>query len=294
MPESDTARVATLDVVAPRFIRVAATLSFALATVLFTVAAVGADRDWLIFGAMMVAHGGFGVWQLRAGTPDPLLNMWTLAPAIGWLLVFGPDGGQVIAVGAAAALGLGSLFGRGMRLRAYLATAGAVWGVEFVVTTWHFAGSSEPVSHHVGEAVGLVLQFGLFMVVRLVVSEVTISVNDRERLYFNLFENAPVSLWREDFTAVDAWAQGLRAAGVKDLRAHLEASPNVIDEAIELIRVVDVNTAATRLLGAPDKSSLVGPLRSSTIGPETVPSFVDQLVAVWDGSSSMSTQSISS
>jgi PAS domain S-box-containing protein len=86
------------------------------------------------------------------------------------------------------------------------------------------------------------------------------------------------------------WAEGLRAAGVKDLQAHLEASPELLEEAIGLIEIVDVNSRALNLVGATDKGQLVGRLAPSTIGPETLPAFMNQMLAVWEGDDQMSTE----
>ncbi|NNC75411.1 MAG: hypothetical protein HKN93_07850, partial [Acidimicrobiia bacterium] len=46
--------------------------------------------------------------------------------------------------------------------------------------------------------------------------------------YELLFSKAPVSLWEEDFGALDPWLSLIRAQGVTDLEAHLRANPELL------------------------------------------------------------------
>ncbi|NNF10535.1 MAG: PAS domain S-box protein [Acidimicrobiia bacterium] len=285
MPESGA-----LEAIAPRLIQLSATLSVVLASVVLVAASAGADRGWLVFGALSAAHGGFGIWQLRTDRLDPLLNLWALVVPVGWLVLFGSHELVVIPLAAAAVLGLGSIYAAGSRGRAYLASVAGLWLMECAVLLWHFVTSDLPTDHHVVEAAGLVLQVGIFLSIRMVVFTISASVRDKERLYWNLFENAPVSLWREDFTGVGEWAAALKAAGVTDLRAHLEASPGLLEEAIGLIEILDLNVAALDLIGASSKQEMIGPVAAATIGPETLESFVEQLMAVWDGADGITTE----
>jgi hypothetical protein len=64
-----------------------------------------------------------------------------------------------------------------------------------------------------------------------------------EDRYREIFDSAPVSLWDEDFSAVAAFFDRLRAQGVIDLRAHLLSHPEHVEEAIRRVRVIDVNAS---------------------------------------------------
>ena len=282
--------MAASDETAAAFVQASVLVSAGLALVLLVLGAIGANRHWLVFGALMTAHVGLGVWQLRRGRPDPMIYLASVAVPAGWLLFFSPLESAVIPVSAAVGMGLASTFGSGRRLRAFLAVLAVLWVAQVVELTWHLVGSETDSQHIVDDAIGLVLQIGLFAVTRIVVGRVTVSVRENESLYGNLFENALISLWREDFSRVQAWFEELRATGVKDLRAHLESSPGDLEEAIRLIEVVDANRAAASLIGTEEKTDLLGPLVPSTIGAETLPSFVDQLEAVWEGWDAVTTE----
>ena len=104
--------------------------------------------------------------------------------------------------------------------------------------------------------------------------------------YQELFNGADVSLWEEDFTAVSAALDDLRASGVQDLRAWLAAHPGFVMEAAEWVKVVDVNEATVRLLEARTRDEVLRTLslsRSRVFVPETSKAFTAELLLFWEG-----------
>jgi two-component sensor histidine kinase/ABC-type amino acid transport substrate-binding protein len=63
-----------------------------------------------------------------------------------------------------------------------------------------------------------------------------------------LFEESPISLWEEDFSAVKRRVDEARSAGEGDWDAYFGA-PGRVEELASLVRVLDVNKAALGLLG---------------------------------------------
>ncbi len=106
---------------------------------------------------------------------------------------------------------------------------------------------------------------------------------DSTSRFLNLFQNAPVSIWEEDFSEVGVWLNGLRKEGVTDLKRHLAENPDVLREGMSCIEVVRVNQAAVHFMQASDPSELVGPLRPETFPDDALPSMSVQFEAVWDG-----------
>ena len=102
-------------------------------------------------------------------------------------------------------------------------------------------------------------------------------LNEREARYRNLFEDSPVSLWEEDFSAVKRRLDELKAEGVQDLRAYLASHPEVVAECISLVRVLDVNKATVELYGAASKEELLGDLEQVLVG-ETRQNFTEELL----------------
>ncbi len=119
---------------------------------------------------------------------------------------------------------------------------------EYGVTHWNW--TIQPVKDAGGAVEGLILSL--------------VEVTERERAvmalrasevrYRSLFENAPVSLWEEDFSEVKRAVDALRASGVGDLRRYLGERPEEVVRLASLVKVEDVNRATLSLYGAEDKA----------------------------------------
>lgn len=109
-------------------------------------------------------------------------------------------------------------------------------------------------------------------------------VSRSEEHYRNLFDQTPIPTWEEDFSEVAEWLQKLRSSGVSDLESYLDSNPDDFEEVVSLIDVTNVNPAAIELVGASDKTQMLGTLDTRLVNEESKPSFVAQLMAIWDRS----------
>ncbi len=98
----------------------------------------------------------------------------------------------------------------------------------------------------------------------------------------SLFELAPISLWEDDYSAVKAYLDELRAAGVTDFRAYIQEHPEVLAVAMRRIRVVDVNRKTLELFQADSKAELLANL-DRVFRDDMGAKFADELCAMWDG-----------
>ena len=130
---------------------------------------------------------------------------------------------------------------------------------------------------------GMGHQAGVYLVLTLGLGGMVDALQSSRRRLRQLFDEAPISLWEEDYSAVEAWLGRLRQSGVTDLRAYLGDHPGALEEAVSFIRVLRVNPAAARLVGVDDPSELIGPLHPETVTPETRPSMIAQLETIWEG-----------
>ncbi|WP_459867491.1 PAS domain S-box protein [Endothiovibrio diazotrophicus] len=112
-----------------------------------------------------------------------------------------------------------------------------------------------------------------------------------EERYRQVFENSPVSIWEEDFSAVKAEFERLRAAGVDDLAAYFAGHPEAVRGCAERVRIVDVNRAAVALHEAPDKERLLAGL-VDTFTEESFAAFRRQLLCLWDGGRAMRSEAV--
>jgi PAS domain S-box-containing protein len=111
------------------------------------------------------------------------------------------------------------------------------------------------------------------------------------RRYQRIFEAAGVSIWDEDFTAVRAALDELRASGVRDFAAYFAQHPDDVERYIGLVRVVDVNQTTLRMFGATDKRALLASL-NTVFTPETRDIFAQELVALAEGHSTFEAESV--
>jgi signal transduction histidine kinase len=86
------------------------------------------------------------------------------------------------------------------------------------------------------------------------------SVRASEERYRNLIHYMPNPLLRVDARAMVEVFARLRAEGVYDLGAYLDAHPELLDFAKQAVRVTEVNRAATVLFGAGKAADLIGPV----------------------------------
>ena len=111
------------------------------------------------------------------------------------------------------------------------------------------------------------------------------------RRYQRIFESAGVSIWDEDFTAVRAALDELRASGVRDFAAYFAQHPEEVERYIGLVRVVDVNETTLRMFGAIDKRALLSSL-NTVFTPETRDVFMQELVALAEGHTAFEAESV--
>jgi PAS domain S-box-containing protein len=76
--------------------------------------------------------------------------------------------------------------------------------------------------------------------------------------YKNIFEHTPVALTEVDFTAMFDLVKELEARGVTDFEAYLREHPNTLRDMTPHLKAVDYNALGLQLIGATDKSQVMG------------------------------------
>jgi len=82
------------------------------------------------------------------------------------------------------------------------------------------------------------------------------ALRESEARYRGLFENAPISLWEEDFSAVKIYLDRLRESKGQDVERYLVEYPEAVAECLARIRFVDFNQATLDLYRAESKTEL--------------------------------------
>ena len=103
-----------------------------------------------------------------------------------------------------------------------------------------------------------------------------------ERYARGLFENSPVSLWVEDFSAIKRLLDDVRAGGIDDFRVFTQVHPEFARRCMHEIRVIDVNRRTLEMFHAPDKPTLLRQL-DRVFRDEMLAPFTEQLIDLWNG-----------
>jgi signal transduction histidine kinase len=86
----------------------------------------------------------------------------------------------------------------------------------------------------------------------------------RQDRYRNMISTMPIPIWQVDASAADRLLTRLvpdGAGGVGDVPAYLADHPDLIDLVHDVVLVTDVNEQAMALMGAKDRSQLIGPVK---------------------------------
>ncbi len=98
-----------------------------------------------------------------------------------------------------------------------------------------------------------------------------------------LFDESPLALWEEDFSAVKAHLETLRTAAGSDLGGYLMQHPEEVRACAAMIRVIEVNKASVKLFEAASKADMYQNL-GSIFPDEVTPQFCAELAAIAMGS----------
>lgn len=97
----------------------------------------------------------------------------------------------------------------------------------------------------------------------------------------SIIENVGVAIWEEDFTEVKAAIDSLRAKGIKDFSKYLDKHPKFVENAVEMVKVINVNTEALKMYKAKDKKDLMSSLQN-TFTSESLIIFKKELIAIFN------------
>jgi diguanylate cyclase (GGDEF)-like protein len=105
-----------------------------------------------------------------------------------------------------------------------------------------------------------------------------------EARFRSLYDNAPVALWQQDWSAVRTALHDIAASGIDDLQGWLQANPSQLKRLAALVRITDVNAAAlTQVGGAAQGKDLAALTIAQNFADSAMPCFGSALVALARG-----------
>jgi signal transduction histidine kinase/CheY-like chemotaxis protein len=93
-------------------------------------------------------------------------------------------------------------------------------------------------------------------------------------IYETLFQQSPVCMWEEDFSASKSIIDGILESGVSDLDAHFAAHPEDLVRIAAVIRIVDANAAGMNLFKAKTRQEFIDNY-PSFFHEDTTPDFIN-------------------
>lgn len=107
------------------------------------------------------------------------------------------------------------------------------------------------------------------------------TLHESEMFYRDMFRASGVSTWHIDSSRTRPIYAELMAKGLGDIHACAAAHPELVEQLLDSVIVLDVNDTTVRLFGATDRSQIVG----GTIAPFWLPgryeALLDSVVASW-------------
>jgi len=104
-----------------------------------------------------------------------------------------------------------------------------------------------------------------------------------ELRFRTIYNMAPVSIWQEDWTEVIAMIRSLQAKGVTDFPAWFQENPAFVTNALNAVKILDINQWTLDMFKAKDKPDMLASLGTVFATPDTLPGFVGELVALAQG-----------
>jgi two-component system sensor kinase FixL len=116
-----------------------------------------------------------------------------------------------------------------------------------------------------------------FLVLRIQkATEVLVASEER---YRTIFESTAVAIWEEDYSGPAAALDALARRGIADIEAYLADNPQFIMACMRLVKTLDVNKAAMRLVETDSKEELIASLPSIFV-PDGLPMLKRLLLAI--------------
>jgi PAS domain S-box-containing protein len=104
-------------------------------------------------------------------------------------------------------------------------------------------------------------------------------LREREEYYHDIFENATVAIWDEDFSQIKVEIDKLRKNGVSDFRSFIKEHPEFVTRALKLVNILDANSATVRMYGVSNRAEVLGSL-DKFVSPQN---FQYELIAFAEG-----------
>ena len=117
------------------------------------------------------------------------------------------------------------------------------------------------------------------------------AVHSSETRYRNLFEDSPISLWEEDFSAVKIYIDDLKRSRVEDFERYFNDNPDAVRECASMVKITDINRTTLKMLKFETKDELLTSL-GVIFRQESYDIFKKELIALAGGETVFETETV--
>ncbi|MDX2075966.1 MAG: PAS domain S-box protein [bacterium] len=76
------------------------------------------------------------------------------------------------------------------------------------------------------------------------------AIRQSEANYRLLFQEAPIAIWKQDFSGMKAFLDEISATGIDDIEAYLQTHPEAVGACLKQVNIHEANTTALEMYGA--------------------------------------------
>ncbi|WP_439183633.1 ABC transporter substrate-binding protein [Carboxylicivirga taeanensis] len=105
-----------------------------------------------------------------------------------------------------------------------------------------------------------------------------------------LFEDSPISLWEEDFSATRQLLDQLTEDGIEDIEKYLREHREFVKQCSLSVRIINVNKATVQYMEADDKAFIINNI-DKVFNDEALDDFTEELIAFYKGNSQYDSES---
>ena len=113
---------------------------------------------------------------------------------------------------------------------------------------------------------------------------------ESEKLFKGVYSDSPVSLWVEDWTEVIAMLRALDEKDLKNISSFLNENKDFVLEALSKVKILDVNKETLLMFETETKETLLQSLEVVFATDDTLPGFIDELIALAKGKETFETE----
>ena len=121
--------------------------------------------------------------------------------------------------------------------------------------------------------------------------EAEVALRESEEKYRTLFEDSPISLWEEDFSAAKLFIDSLRDKGINNFRTYFEEHPEDLAHCMAMVKIVDINKTTIDMYQVETKKAFLKGL-DLFFTEESYEVFKEEIVSLCEGKTSFEAEAV--